>query len=239
MWLSFPWIQKNAATVYSGNRFLSDPLGTLLPLFTSGTQDDSAEVGRDASPPRAQEVVPTEPSKPPGKVPGEVEWGSASQLNSEQWVGAREGPNLSELKFNVHLPKTDLRVPWWLQTLEPSTPVPNTAFKNQDYLATLGPTRLCTAGILVRVEWIRKQLGCTTDTFSERPWWLLFNVCVVQWFRNTLYTSFVNFIPWYFMNFWSYYKQAFSQLLWAVCCQGTHALALDYGSGVPQACRTH
>lgn len=32
------------------------------------------------------------------------EQGTASQLNSERWVGAHKGPNLSELKFNVHCP---------------------------------------------------------------------------------------------------------------------------------------
>lgn len=124
-------------------------------------------------------------------------WGPARDLTSHSW------------NF-FSLPKTDPSVPRWQQTLEPPTPVPNTAFKNQDYLAILGPTRLCTAGILVRVVQICKQLGCTTEAFSERPWLLLFNVCVVQWFQNTLYISFVNFILWYFMNFWTYYKQAFS-----------------------------
>lgn len=114
MWPSFLWIQRSAATVDWGNRgFFLILLGHSFHLFTSGIPDDSAEVGRDASSPRAQEVVPAEPSKPPGKAPGEAEHCLITNCSrqEEQWVGAPEGPYLSELKSNVHLHKTNLSVP--------------------------------------------------------------------------------------------------------------------------------
>lgn len=171
MWPSFPWIQRSAATVRWGNRgFFLILLGHSFYLFTSGDSRWRSRGGkRCIIPPGAQEVVPAESSKPPGKDPGEAEQGNVltTKLKAGRAVGGGppEGPYLSELKFNVPLHETDLSVPWWRQTLEPSTPVTNTVG-----FYFLQPSRTKTIW-LVWVPWGSAQLECWWELCGSASSW--------------------------------------------------------------------